>query len=261
MMFYLGTHLPTFFRKTDVPLFISRRQLCKRKSFPRALGRWALDSGGFTELKLHGTWTVSPHQYVEEVRRYMDGVGKIDWAAQQDWMCEPFMLNKTGLTVDEHQDRTISNLLELRSIDPSLPIIPVLQGWHVDDYKKCVDKFYAAGIELHKEMVVGVGSVCRRQHTTSIRDLFKYLYEGGLHSLHGFGVKKQGLKLAHMYLRSSDSLAWSFGARVTGFHGTAKPCPYGKKNCAHCLHYALDWRQDIITMIENDTGPAQLELF
>jgi hypothetical protein len=34
--FYLGTHHPNWLRKTDVPLFISRRRLTGRKSLPRA---------------------------------------------------------------------------------------------------------------------------------------------------------------------------------------------------------------------------------
>lgn len=39
------------------------------------------------------------------------------------------MLARTGLTVREHQERTIANFLELRRIAPGLPFIPVLQGW------------------------------------------------------------------------------------------------------------------------------------
>ena len=57
--FYLGTHHPSWLRKTDVPLFVSRRRLAGLKTLPRARGPWALDSGGFQELILHGEWTVS----------------------------------------------------------------------------------------------------------------------------------------------------------------------------------------------------------
>jgi hypothetical protein len=31
-----------------------------------------------------------------------------------DWMCEPFMLAKTGLSVREHQQRTVTNYLNPR---------------------------------------------------------------------------------------------------------------------------------------------------
>jgi hypothetical protein len=61
---------------------------------PRRAG--ALDSGGFTELRLHGGWRTTAAEYVTVVRRYRDQIGCLEWAAPQDWMCEPFMLAKTG---------------------------------------------------------------------------------------------------------------------------------------------------------------------
>jgi len=51
-----------------------------------------------------------------------------------DWMSEPIMLAKTGLTVAVHQARTVANYLALRDLAPDLPFIPVLQGWRLDDY-------------------------------------------------------------------------------------------------------------------------------
>ena len=59
--------------------------------------------------------------YAEAVRRYRDEIGQLAFASQQDWMCEPFMLQKTGLTIEEHQRRTVNNFLELQSIAPDLP--------------------------------------------------------------------------------------------------------------------------------------------
>jgi hypothetical protein len=68
--FYLGTHLPNWLGKVTIPLFVSRRTLAPRRTLPRALGPWALDSGGFTELAMYGRWTVPATQYVAEVRRF-----------------------------------------------------------------------------------------------------------------------------------------------------------------------------------------------
>lgn len=256
MKFYLGTHMATFFSQTDVPLFISRRQLFKRKTLPKPLGCWALDSGGFTELNLYGKWLVTPKDYVAEVRRYKDDMGRMDWAAQQDWMCEPFVLKKTGLSVDEHQNRTISNFVELKNLAPDLPFTPVLQGYTVSDYMRCCEKFQKAGIDLSAEPTVGVGSVCRRQHTGEIVRLFRELSSLNL-NLHGFGVKKTGIKNLKSFMQSCDSLAWSFNARIAGRSGDVD-CPNGKKNCANCLHYALQWRDEILK--ENQPAP-QMFLF
>ncbi|MBQ1166268.1 hypothetical protein KBZ21_50620, partial [Streptomyces sp. A73] len=63
-VFYLGTHQPHWLRLPqfrDVPLVISRNRLTGYKTVPQAVGRWAMDSGGFTELKDHGRWrTTAP---------------------------------------------------------------------------------------------------------------------------------------------------------------------------------------------------------
>lgn len=55
--FYLGTHRPAWLGQMDIPLFVSDHTLSQVKNLPRALGPWALDSGGFTELDMHGKWT------------------------------------------------------------------------------------------------------------------------------------------------------------------------------------------------------------
>ncbi|MFE3797057.1 hypothetical protein KHQ06_23780 [Nocardia tengchongensis] len=87
MKFYLGCHQPHWLTRTADPLFISDTRLRDRKSLPRALGEWALDSGGFTQLQTHGNWdSVTPRQYVDRVRRYHDEIGHMAWSAQQDWM-------------------------------------------------------------------------------------------------------------------------------------------------------------------------------
>jgi hypothetical protein len=74
LRFYLGTHRAHWLWTVhDVPLFISHRVLLERKTpFPRATTPWALDSGGFTELNLHGKWETTPEEYVTAVRRYDD---------------------------------------------------------------------------------------------------------------------------------------------------------------------------------------------
>jgi hypothetical protein len=234
-------------------MFVSRRTLSPRKSLPQALGPWALDSGGFSELSMHGKWTIGPKEYASEVRRFYDEIGKMSWAAQQDWMCEPFMLKLTGLTLREHQRRTTENYLMLREIAPDLPWVPVIQGWNVDDYMRSVDRFISAGVDLDKLPIVGVGSVCRRQHTIGASTIFASLAALGL-QLHGFGVKIAGLRRSSASLASADSMAWSMKGR------RSPPLPgHTHMNCANCLEYALMWRQDILRSLESP-APSQLGL-
>src|SRR5262245_55513912 len=133
MKFFLGTHKPNWLRDVSIPLFVSRRTLANWKTPPRARHQWALDSGGFSELSMYGEWRTPSDQYLSEVRRFREEVGNLEWAAIQDWMCEPFILAKTGKTVAEHQERTIDSYIRLKeSMDFSWT--PVLQGWSPADY-------------------------------------------------------------------------------------------------------------------------------
>ena len=76
LAFWLGTHEPSWLRRTDVPLFVSTRRLQRLRRLPSAVGPWALDSGGFTELSMFGEWQTSPAQYAAHVRRYAAEVGE-----------------------------------------------------------------------------------------------------------------------------------------------------------------------------------------
>jgi hypothetical protein len=233
--FYLGSHEPAWLARTTVPLFVSHRRLSSRKRLPRAAGSWALDSGGFTELALHGRWVTSATAYTAAVRRYRDEVGGLAWAAPQDWMCEPAMLAGTGLTVREHQERTVRSVIDLRDMAPDLPFVPVLQGWSATDYLRCVELYQRHGLDLWRAAVVGLGSVCRRQATAEIEDIVLSLAVLGLR-LHGFGVKIAGLARYAEHLASADSLAWSYEARRTD---PLPDCTH--RNCANCMTYALAW--------------------
>ena len=245
--FKLGTHILPHIEKTDVPLFISFRQLRKRKKKKfNQKGSICVDSGGFSELSLFGKWTIKPKEYIDELKRLENLNLNFEWVAQQDLMCENIMLQKTGLTIEQHQNKTVSNFETLRSIEHDFKVIPVLQGQTIKEYMKCFEKFETAGFNLKQEPIVGIGSVCRRNSSNEIFKITKKLYEKGL-KLHGFGVKSSGLKRYGKYLKSSDSLAWSSSAR---YKPPCLNCSLRKvKNCANCLDFALKWRSKVMASI------------
>lgn len=237
MKFLLGTHETSWLAKVEVPLFISHRRLKKRRRLPVASCDWALDSGGFTELSLFGGWATATDEYVEAVQRYSEEIGRLLWAAPMDWMCEPLILAKTGLSVREHQLRTVTSYLELRSRGP---FIPVLQGWTPQDYMRCIELYQSAGVNLAEAPVVGIGSVCRRQSTAEIGQIALILHQAGIRS-HGFGVKKAGVERYGRLLASADSMAWSYSAR------RSPPLPGCRHaHCSNCLRYALAWRKELL---------------
>ncbi len=253
--FWLGTHETGWLGRPDVavPLFVSHARLKRRSRLPRAVAPWACDSGGFSEVAARGAGAFEEGHvpYAAAVRRYRDEIGNLAWAAPQDWMCEPFMTAKTGLTVAEHQRRTVENYIALRQLDPQLPFIPVLQGWDHDDYLRCVDLYLAAGIDLMAEPLVGLGSVCRRNRTGAVINLVLTLAGSGL-AVHAFGSKGDGAVAVAPYAASADSLAWSFNARN---RPPMAGCTHA--SCANCPRYALAWRQRLLRRI----ATPQLDLF
>lgn len=240
MKFYLGTHEPNWLVRSTQPLFISAVRLRRQRSWRPSLVDWALDSGGFSELSMHGKWTVSPEQYAAEVQRWSAQIGRLDWAAIQDWMCEPFIIAKTGKSIAEHQERTIASLLRLRELAPAAPWTPVIQGWKVGDYVRHVEAYADAGVDLRSAPIVGVGSVCRRQGTQEGAEIMRTLSRAGI-AVHAFGIKSGGLELFGDDIASADSMAWSFGARKRQVR--LPGCSH--KTCGNCFRYAMLWGADV----------------
>lgn len=242
--FYLGTHRAHWLADSNVPLFISRRILEGRKTLPRAATRWVLDSGGFTELNLYGEWRTSIATYAQEIHRYQQEIGRLDWAAPMDWMCEPSVIAKTGLDAAEHQLRTIHNFILLRGLCGEI-VAPVLQGWRADDYLAHVEMYAAEGIDLAEERIVGVGSICRRGQDKQIHQIVRSLAQHGLR-LHAFGVRSRALAGCADVLTSADSMSWSYTAR------RRPPLPgHTHKSCANCREYAEQWHAKQIQRLES----------
>ncbi len=270
--FYVGASELTFLTMdVEVPpeigFCLSHRRLQRRprqSAFPAARHKWMLDSGSFGYCNA-GEPLPSPESYVAAVRRYDAEIGGLEWAAQQDLMCEPWMLAKTGRAVAENQRLNKENFWRLHELwwraeeldyaaehglDPDevrfdgfradltlLPFKPTLQGWEPDDYRRDVEMWYAAGVNLHEVNVVGLGSVCRRAATKPIRTLIEEL--SGYLDLHGFGLKTDALRTYGPVLPTADSHAWSEGTR----HEEERwPCRHGRvKWERNCPLYAMQW--------------------
>ena len=243
--FYIGTWQLKHIERTNHPLMVSYRWLKNRKKKIEQKAPLALDSGGFTELEKYGEWTVTPQEYVAGIRRLMSDIGlSFDFIAPQDWMCEPHMIEKTGLSVKEHQKLTVDNYLKLKSLAPDLPIIPVLQGFEMNEYQDCFELYVEHGVNLQDEPLVGIGSVCRRQNTDEISHILKTFSTGKYNlKLHAFGVKKLGLVKSKEYIASADSMAWSFRARKD--ESKCVELPDCASSCRNCINFALSWAKRI----------------
>jgi hypothetical protein len=252
---YIGSHHPGWLWRPDIgfPLCVSFRSLAGVVTPRPATCRWMLDSGAYTELKDHGAWTVTPLRYVQEVARLDREAGSLDWAATQDWMCEPWVIHGgwhdgqhyagTHLSVLEHQKRSVANYRECvrwwpEFSDAECPFMPPVQGWEIWEYEQCVRMYEDAGINLSGYPVVGLGSVCRRQGTAEITYLAEMLTPR--FAIHGFGVKTRGL-LASDRFTSADSMAWSYDAYRSA------PLPgHQHQTCSNCPEYARRWRAALL---------------
>jgi len=158
-------------------------------------------------------------------------------------MCETHMLEKTGKTVQEHQELTVKSYQTLSELAPDIPWRPVLQGWGPDDYHKHLAMYRMVGFT---DTYFGLGSVCRRQSTDGIDKPITDLSSEGI-SLHAFGFKTRGLKVSYKELKSSDSLAWSYNARR---HPPIEG--HTHKSCANCIVWALRWRDKLLSKLDEE---------
>ncbi|WP_433463929.1 DUF7221 family queuine tRNA-ribosyltransferase-like protein [Spirillospora sp. CA-128828] len=239
-----------------IPVCVPRGRLTGRATLPRATRRWLLDSRGFTVLSRkqddghYARWDITPQQYVRGRPRLRRPDRPHGSRSSMDWICEGPVRANTGFEILEHLRRTVISYLELRWLDPTLPIFPVIQGdasLTVDHHLHCVDMYEQAGIDLTALPLVGVGSVCKLQATARIVDLFAALHHrlGGRTRLHAFGVKAQGLAAIAPAVYSADSQAWSKQGRAT-----VKRCPHpdsGVRWEANCPIAAQQWFGTVLT--------------
>ena len=221
-VFYVGLHQPSdAFRFERACVSINRLGVRKK---PLGCPDVLVDSGAFTELERHHRYRHPVSHYAAQLRRLKShGTVEVTAAVAQDYMCEPAMLKRTGLTIEKHQRLTLERYDRLLGCDTAgIPILPVLQGFSPEDY---VRHLYAYGLRLPFGAWVGVGSVCKRNgDPRQVVDVLAAIHrERRDLRLHCFGVKQTALLHAGVrdLLWSADSMAWSYSARKQGRNGNS----------------------------------------
>lgn len=221
MQFFVGLHHPGDARKFK-RAFISVHTIAKRKSGFAGDCEWIMDSGAFSTIHLHGGYPEPVEVYAAQIKRW-SSEGRLLAAVAQDYMCEQHMLDRTGLTVEDHQRLTIERYDALMACDVGgIYIMPVLQGYAPADYIRHLESY---GDRLAYGAWVGVGSVCKRNgDPAAIEDvLLAILGARPDLRLHGFGVKLTALRsdVVQRALYTADSMAWSYAARIEGRNGNS----------------------------------------
>jgi hypothetical protein len=214
MTFFVGIHQPSDAKHIN-PAFISVGRLRTRKS-DFEVGDWIMDSQAFRTIQMHGGYPDPVEEYAAHIRRWKR-CGNLLAAVTQDYMCEPFMLEITGLTVNDHQRLTIERYDALMRCETGCYIMPVLQGYQPEEYVSHVRQY---GARLPHGAWVGVGSVCKRNSSPRlILDvLIAIKTERPDLKLHLFGVKTTALRngTIRALTHTADSMSWSVAARWAG---------------------------------------------
>jgi hypothetical protein len=218
MIFYVGLHHPGD-AKHFQRAFISINTIRTRRK-PIETASWIMDSGAFTEISTHGAYRTDPADYAEQINRWAESPNPPIAAVSQDYMCEPFITEKTGLSVPDHQRLTVERYDAIRPRLAGAYLMPVLQGFTPAEYVQHLDDY---GSRIAEGAWVGVGSVCKRNTNVGsvVTILAAIKRERPDIRLHGFGLKITALREGAIrdLLATADSMAWSYRARIEGRNG------------------------------------------
>ena len=210
----MGLHHPAAARHFDACM-VSINTIATRKS-DLPIGDWIMDSGAFTTIAKHGGYPEPVCVYAAHIRRWRQ-CGNLLAAVAQDYMCETDMLERTGLTVADHQRLTVERYDALLAEELGVYLMPVLQGYAPEDYLAHLRQY---GERLAHGAWVGVGSVCKRNGSAMTIGAILWTIKQARPDLrlHGFGLKATALgsSLVVRLLHSADSMAWSYAARKQG---------------------------------------------
>lgn len=208
-----------------------RKKFIRRNPPPHS--SFFLDSGGFTALHRFGGYPFTREEYLDLIWHYAP-----DLVATMDYPCEPD-INRGGLQplcgreglrrvelcgLESNAERiraTVENAAWLlgRDVPADTTVIPVVQGYTLDEYMACLDLYEERGI-LEAVEYLGIGSMCRRELVGRIAPLVVRIVDRvwttrPAMKFHLFGLKLTALRNAAIFSRthSVDSAAWSLDPR------------------------------------------------
>jgi hypothetical protein len=183
------------------------REWRKKHKFRRRFGIKWLDCGGYLILLKYGYYPFSVVNYANLIVRLSP-----HFYATMDFACEPGLVNQTKSkikTVRGRIEATVKNAVELAEWENQIPgqMVPVIQGYTLDEYLYCLQLHEAAGTIRD---YMAVGSMCQRTSEKELQELIPGIYYAaqalGCSKLHFFGLKlSPALKIYDEMIYSRDS--------------------------------------------------------
>lgn len=165
--------------------------------------------GGFSLLNKFGDYPFTVGNALNLVARLSP-----DWYASMDYPCEPEISRRLGLLENMDRIRATVDMAfrmdALKDLVPGSELVPVIQGYTLQEYKRCVDLYEGLGLV---KPYMAVGSMCKRRSSGDLHDLipkiFNHARSAGCEKLHFFGLKLSP------DLCDLDEFIWSRDSAVT----------------------------------------------
>jgi len=181
-----------------------------RTRLPATVENVILDSGGFAFFSRWGDYPFSLEDYLDLVYHVRDE-HPLFRVATLDYPCEPEINRRQLMTNDERIEKTISNAVECVQADKTLPWLPVIQGYTLNEYLDCIERYREVGL---KSDYWAIGSICSRKGSPlQIRQIITGIKRQlPTEKLHAFGLGIPYLEDPQVFqsIYSSDSAAWNW---------------------------------------------------
>lgn len=165
-----------------------RREWRRKHKFHKKFGLTFLDCGGFTLLNQYVDYPFSTINLANLIARLNP-----DFYVPMDYSCEPEISRNLGLMSNRQRiEGTVKNAVKLADWESHLrgEMVPVIQGYSLDEYRYCLDLYDQAGLIRD---YMAVGSMCRRISSKELNNLIPGIYyeaqKLGCSKLHFFGLK------------------------------------------------------------------------
>lgn len=188
------------------------------RRFPKKSGSRWLDCGGFTMLNKHGDYPFSLDTFANFVAAVQP-----DYYTSPDYPCEPEITRSLRLAtnlcrIEKTVETSVSWVSDLEMmLSPRSQMVPTIQGWALEEYKRCLDLYAEAGLIRG---YMAVGSMCTRSNSRQIGEIVqgvhRHAQQLGVRRLHFFGLKmSRELDGLQPYIWSRDSAAALFAGNAT----------------------------------------------
>lgn len=204
------------------------KQGLKEISLPSNSDKIMIDSGAYDfQIKDNGTFPYDVETYFHKILEFEKTSNiRINYLVSMDYIC-----SKPKNSYDKKKNLkrikdTVKKAKELIDLHgqykpkPNFKIIPVVQGYLPNEYKKCLELMIKAKI-IKSNSYIGIGSVANRKKVKEIEEILRVIKETLIeHSLdsikiHIFGLNLNAIKNPYIArnIASFDSFSWTFPYR------------------------------------------------